>query len=68
MKKPNNYLSMVDRFAENDLEHIRRFPDKRYYHNNREEISNVTLQQQLYATILNFPYAQNINNKPKTLA
>ena len=56
---------MIDRFAENDLKHIRRLPDKSYHHNNREERSNVTLQKQLYATVLNLPYGSHINNKTK---
>ena len=57
MKKPSNSLSMMDRFVENDLQHISIFLDKRYHLSNREERSNATLQKQLYATVLNFPYA-----------
>ena len=53
----NNSLGMIDRFVENGLQHIRKFPDKRYHHINREERSNVTLQKQLYAIVLNFPNA-----------
>ena len=56
-EKPNNYLSMIDIFVENGLQHIGIFPNKSYHHNNREERSNVTLQKQLYATVLNLPYA-----------
>ena len=43
-EKPNNYLSMIDRFGENGLQHIRILPDKIYHYNSREERSNVTLQ------------------------
>ena len=28
-EKTNNYLSIIDRFVGNDLQHISRFPDKR---------------------------------------
>ena len=56
-EKPNNSLSMTDRFAENGLQHISRLPDKRYHLSNREERSNATLHKQLYAIVLNFPYA-----------
>ena len=57
IKKPNNYLSMIDRFAENGLKYISIFPNKRYHHNNIEELCNVTLQKQLYAIVLNLPYS-----------
>ena len=36
-EKPNNSLSMIDRFVENGSQHISIFPDKRYDHNSREE-------------------------------
>ena len=51
-EKPNNSLSMIDRFAENDLQHISIFPDKRCHHNNREERSKATLQKQLNANCI----------------
>ena len=66
-EKPINSLSMIDRFAENGLQNISRSPNKRYHLSSREERSNATLQKQLYAIVLNFPYAYHINNKPKTL-
>ena len=44
-EKPNNSLSMIDRFAENGSQHISGLLDNRYHHNNREERSNVTLQK-----------------------
>ena len=56
-EKTNNSFSMIDIFAKNGLQQINKFPDKRYHHNNREERSNINLQKQLYATVLNFPYA-----------
>ena len=56
---------MIDRFKYNYLQHIIIFPNKICHHNNREERSKETLQKQLYATILNFPYASHINNNPK---
>ena len=43
IKKPNNYLSMIDRFADNGLQHISRFPDKIYHLGNREYRSNTIL-------------------------
>ena len=57
VEKPNNSLSVIYRFAENGLQHISRFPNKRYHLSSREERSNETLQKQLYATVLNFMYA-----------
>ena len=51
---PRNYWSMIDRFAENGLQHISKFLDKIYHHSSREERSNVTLQKQLYAIVLTF--------------
>ena len=56
-EKPNNSSSMIDRFAENGLQHIRILPDKRYHLSSREERSNATMQKKLYATIMNLPYA-----------
>ena len=56
-EKPNNSLTMIEILADNGLQHIRSFPDKRYGLNSREDISNATLQKQLYATILNMAYA-----------
>ena len=38
-EKPNNSLSIIDRLAKNGLQHISRFPNKRYHLNNREERS-----------------------------
>ena len=67
-EKPNNSLSIINRFVENGLQHIRIFLDKRYHLSSREERSNVTLKKHLYETILNFPYAYHINNKTKNLA
>ena len=55
-EKPINSLSMIDGFGENGLQNIRIFPNKRYHLGIREERSNVTLQKQLYATVLIFPY------------
>ena len=55
-EKPNNYLSMIDIFGENGLQHRIIFSDKRYQHNCKEERSNVTLEKQLYATVWKFPY------------
>ena len=56
-EKPNNYLSMIDRFLENDLQQIIIFTDNIYDHNSRENRSNITLQKQLYVTVLNLTYA-----------
>ena len=42
-EKPTNSLSIIDRFAENGLQHINRFPDKRYHLSSKEERSNVAL-------------------------
>ena len=50
-EKPNNYFSIINRFAEDGLQHISRLSNKRYHLSNREEKSTTTLQKQLYATV-----------------
>ena len=47
-EKPNNSLSMIDKFVENDLQDISILNDKRYHLNSREDRSNVTLQNKLH--------------------
>ena len=42
-EKPNNSLSMIDRFVENGLQHIIIFPNKRCHLSSREEKYNTTL-------------------------
>ena len=64
-EKPKNYLSMIDRFAENDSQHISILLHKRYHPRSSEERSNATLQKILYAIVFNLPYASHINNKKK---
>ena len=63
-ENPNHSLSMIDGFANNDLQHITRFPNKRYHLGSREERANTTL----YSIVLNLPYAYHINKRPKQLA
>ena len=42
-EKPNNFLTVIDRFAENGLQHIRILPNKRCHLGSIEERSNTTL-------------------------
>ena len=56
-EKPNNCLNMIDRFAENGLQHIRMLLDNFYHLIIREERSNEKVQKQLYATLLKLPYS-----------
>ena len=55
-EKTSNSLTMIDRFVEDGLQHIRKLPDKRYHLNNKEEI-------RWYNCMSNLRSAWHFNNK-----